>query len=116
MQIRKTYRQVNPELLYDEIRDFAIKHGAQVGENKMETYSQAADSSSFITRGTLTLEVIDQATNTKKECCRVHVVGSARSETKLMLDIDERLFPQENVAALESDLDFIFSGYEVKPG
>ena len=115
MQIRKTYREVNPELLYNEIRDFATKHGAQVGENKMETYSQAADSSSFITRGTLTLAVVDEATKTRKECCRVHVVGSARGETKMMLDIDEKLFPQDKVAALESDLDFIFSGYEVKP-
>ncbi len=115
MQIRKTYREVNPELLYDEIRDFAVKHGAEVGENKMETYSQAADSSSFITRGTLTLTVTDAATKAHKECCRVHVVGSARGETKLMLDIDERLFTSEKVSALQSDVDFIFGGYEVKP-
>ncbi len=116
MQIRKTYKDVNPELLYNEIKDFAIKHGAAVGDNKMETYSQAADSSSFVTRGTLTLTVTDAASKAPKECCRVHVVGSARGETKLMLDIDERLFPAERVAALESDVDFIFSGYEVKAG
>jgi len=115
VQIRKTYREVNPELLYDEIRDFAMKHGAAVGENKMETYSQAADSSSFITRGTLTLTVPDAVTKTQKECCRVHVVGSARGETKLMLDIDDELFPSEKVTALQSDVDFIFGGHEVKP-
>jgi hypothetical protein len=115
VQIRKTYREVNPELLYDEIRDFALKHGAAVGENKLETYSQAADSSSFITRGTLTLTVLDAATKTERECCRVHVVGSARGETKLMLDVDEKLFSSEKVAALQSDVDFIFGGNEVKP-
>jgi hypothetical protein len=115
VQIRKTYREVNPELLYDEIRDFAVKHGTAVGESKMETYSQATDSSSFITRGILTLTVPDAATKTQKECCRVHIVGSARGETKLMLDFDERLFPPEKVTALQSDVDFIFAGYEVKP-
>ncbi len=115
MQIRKTYKDVNPELLYNEIKDFAIKHGVSVGENKMETYSQAADSSSFITRGTLTLTVTEAASKAEKECCRVHVVGSARGETKLMLDVDERLFPVDKVAALQSDVDFIFSGYEVRP-
>ncbi len=115
MQIRKTYKDVNPELLYNEIKDFAIKHGAAVGENRMETYSQAADSSSFITRGTLTLRVTEAASKAEKECCRVHVVGSARGETKLMLDVDERLFPADKVAALQSDVDFIFSGYEIRP-
>ena len=41
-------------------------------------------------------------------------MGSARDETKLMLDINEALFPEEKVSALQSDLDFIFSTYEVK--
>ena len=41
--------------------------------------------------------------------------GSAKGETKVMLDIDEELFPGEKVSALEDDLDFIFGSYEVKP-
>jgi hypothetical protein len=27
MQIKKTYQNVNPELLYDEIRDLVVKQG-----------------------------------------------------------------------------------------
>ena len=30
MQIRKTYKDVKPELLYDEVRDFILKQGVIV--------------------------------------------------------------------------------------
>jgi len=110
MQIRKTYSELKPELLYDEVRDFILKQGAVVGEAKLETYSLPSDSSSFISRGTLTFNI-----QGGKECLRVHIVGSARGETKLMLDINDELFPQEKVSALQEDLDFIFGSYEVKP-
>jgi hypothetical protein len=115
MQIRKTYKEVNPELLYHEVKDFAQKQGALVGESKLETYSLPTDSSSFISRGTLTFKVRDESIQTERECLRVHIVGSARGETKLMLDIDDKLFPQAKVSALQDDLDFIFGSYEVKP-
>ncbi|HLB27979.1 MAG TPA: hypothetical protein VJK47_02080 [Dehalococcoidales bacterium] len=110
MQIRKTYQEVNPELLYSEVRDFIVKQGAVIAENKLETYSSPSDSSSFISRGTLTFKTAG------KECLSAHVVGSARGETKLLLDIDEKLFPPEKVSALQSDLDFVLGSYEVKSG
>ena len=115
MQIRKTYREVNPQLLYDEIRDFVLKQGAIIGEAKMETYSLPRDSSSFISRGTLTFKIHSKSGKAEEECLRVHIVGSAKGETKVMLDINEVLFPQDKVAALQEDLDFIFGSYEVKP-
>ena len=115
MQIRKTYREINPDLLYNEIKDFTLKQGTILGQTKIETYSLPTDSSSFITRGTLTFKVLDQSAKTEKECCQVHVVGSARGETKLMLDIDEKLFAKEKITGLLEDIDFIFSSYEVKP-
>jgi hypothetical protein len=31
-----------------------------------------------------------------------------------MIDSDDRLFPPERLAAIQSDLDFIFNSYEVK--
>ncbi len=108
MQIRKTYKEINPELLYAEIRDFVLKRGASLGEEKMETYALPSDTSSFITRGTLTFRVQE------KECLRAHVVGSARTETKVMLDSDDKLFSAEKLSALQEDLDFIFESYEVK--
>jgi len=109
MQIRKTYKEVNPDLLYAEIRDFVLKQGAEVAEAKLETYALPNDSSSFISRGTLTFTV-----GGSKECLRAHIVGSVKSETKLMLDIDEAVFPQDKVASLQEDLEFIFGSYEAK--
>jgi hypothetical protein len=113
MEIRKTYREVNPELLFAEIRDFAVKFGAVVGDTKTETYSQAENSSSFVTRATLILRVRDESSKTDRDCCRVHVVGSATGETRLMMDVDEKLFPITKIEALLRDLDFIFKGYEI---
>jgi len=115
MQIKRTYKEVNPELLYHEIRDFTQKQGAIIDEAKLETYSLPNDSSSFISRGTITFKIQDKSSKTERECLRAHIVGSARGETKLMLDIDEKLFPKQKVSALQDDLDFIFGSYEVKP-
>jgi len=114
MQIRKTYNDLKPELLHDEVRDFVLKQGVVVGEAKLETYSLPSNSSSFISRGTLTFNIQGKSGEAEKECLRVHIVGSASGETKLMLDFNEQLFPQEKVSALQEDLDFIFGSYEVK--
>ncbi|MFC1905095.1 hypothetical protein ACFLXT_05000, partial [Chloroflexota bacterium] len=78
------------------------------------TYSLPGDSSSFITRGTLTSKVEGKRGPGEKECLRAHIVGSAKGETKVMLDIDEALFSPEKVSSLQEDLDFIFSSYEIK--
>jgi hypothetical protein len=108
IQIRKTYNQVKPELLNAEIKDFALKQGSALGENKLETYTLPDESADFISRATMTFTV------SGKECLRVHTVGSARGETKLMIDVDEKLFSQEKLNALQTDLDFIFGSYEIK--
>ena len=114
MQTRKTYKDVNPELLYNEIKDFTQKQGAILDESRLETYSSPNDSSSFISRGTLTFKVQDKQGKVDKECLRAHIVGSARGETKVMIDVDEKLFPKQKALALQDDLDFVFSSYEVK--
>jgi len=99
MQIRKTYSDVNPELLYDEVRDFVLKQGPIIGESKMGTYLVPDNTSSFIFRGNLTFKVQVGQDKTEKECLRV-------------FDINDELFPAEKVAALEDDLNFIFEAYE----
>jgi hypothetical protein len=114
MQIRKTYNNVKPELLYDEVKDFVLKQGTIAGEAKFETYSLPSDSSSFISRGTLTFQIKGGSGAAAKECLRAHIVGAARGETKLMLDIDEKLFSRDKIASLQDDLNFIFGSYEVK--
>ena len=114
MQIRKTYNGVNPELLYDEVKDFAQKHGATADQARLETYSLPGGSA-HVVRGTLTFKVPGESGKAQTQCLRAHIVGSAVGETKMMLDIDETLFPHEKVTALQEDLDFIFGSYEVKP-
>ena len=109
MKIRKTYLEVNPELLYAETRDFILKQGASLGGYTMETYTLPDESASFVSRGTLIFNVKDKS---GKECLRVHVVGAARGETKLMIDVDDKLFSKEKLAALQEDIDFIFKSYE----
>jgi len=115
IQIKRTYQEVNPDLLYHEVKDFTRKQGTALSEAKLETYSSPSDSSSFISRGTLTFSIQQGKDKAEKECVRAHIVGSARGETKMMLDIDEKLFPEEKSKALQEDLDFVFGSYEVKP-
>ena len=114
MQIRKTYKDVNPELLYDELRDFIQKQGVTLDEAKLETYSLPGGSS-HVVRGTLIFKAPGRPGPTEGLCLRAHIVGSATGETKMMLDIDEELFTPEKVAAVQGDIDFIFGPYEVKP-
>ncbi|MFC2007487.1 hypothetical protein ACFLVB_02695 [Chloroflexota bacterium] len=111
MQIRKTYQEISPELLYAEIRDFVLKQGAILSESRLETYTQPDESASFISRGTITFKVPG---NTDKECLRAHIVGTSRSDTKLILDIDEKLFSKSKVSTLLDDVDYIFGSHEVK--
>jgi hypothetical protein len=105
MQIRKTYQNVKPELLYDEIKEFTTRHGTVIQEAKLYTSAAPGDTSSFVSRGVMTFTM---------ECMTVHLLGSDKGETKVIFDIDEKLFPQERLNALQSDLDFMFSSYEVK--
>lgn len=112
MQIKKTYQDVNPELLYDEVRDFVLKQGTIMGESKLETYLLPDNSSSFIFRGTLTFKVEVGQAKVEEECLRIHIVGTVKGETKVMLDINDKLFSQEKVSVLQDDLNFIFGSYE----
>ena len=112
MQIRKIYKGVNPELLYDEVRDFVLKQGATIGESRLETYLSPNNTSSFIFRGTLIFKVQGGQGEVGKECLRAHVVEIVKGETKVMLDINDEVFPEEKVSALQEDLNFIFGPYE----
>lgn len=114
MQIRKTYKDLNPQLLYDEVRDFVQKQGVILSEAKLETYSLPGGSA-HIARGTLIFKTQGGQGKTETQCLQAHIVGSAAGETKVMLDVDEALFPQEKIGAVQEDLDFIFGSYEVKP-
>ena len=113
MQIRKIYKNVNPELLYDDVKDFVTKQGLSVNEEKLQTYSIPTDSSSSIRRGTIIFRGKGKTGETT-EYFRAHIEGSEIGETKLILDINTELLPQDKVMAIQADLDFIFSSYEIE--
>jgi hypothetical protein len=100
MQIKKTYKAINPTLLYDEVKEFVLRQGLTLDQNKLETYSNPSDSSTFLYRGTLIFKKQGQ------EALRAHLVGQDRTETRLLLDSEDTLFDPEKVKSLEADLDF----------
>jgi hypothetical protein len=114
MQIRKIYQNVKPELIYEEIKDLVVKQGTVIQETKLYTSATPDNSSLFVSRGTVTFSVEIGPEKSAKECLVVHLLGSDKGETRVIFDIDEKLFTKERLNALLSDLDFIFGSYEVK--
>jgi len=107
VQIKKTYRGINPEMLRDEIRGLVQKQGIVAGEARLQTYPLPSGATQ--SRVTMVFKTEDQ-----KECGSVHIVGSPAGETKIMLDLDENLLSKEKISALQEDSDFILGSYEVK--
>jgi len=114
VQIRKIYQKVKPELIYEQIKDFAIKQGTVIQDAKLYTSATPDDTSLFVSRGTITFTMKGGSEKSVKECLTVHLLGSDKGETRVIFDIDEKLFTEERLNALQSDLDFIFGSYEVK--
>jgi hypothetical protein len=114
VQIRKIYQSVKPELIYEQIKDFAIKQGTVIQDAKLYTSAKPDDTSLFVHRGTITFSMEGGPEKSAKECLTVHLLGKDKGATRVIFDIDEKLFTQERLKALLSDLDFIFGSYEVK--
>ena len=111
-QIKKTYRGLSPDMLCDEVRGLLQKHGIVVVETESQTY--ALSSGDTQSRTTLTLKTPAEQERNQKEFGSVHILGSPQGETKMLLDIDETLFPKEGLSDLQGDLDFILGSYETK--
>ncbi len=108
MQIKKSYQEINPNLLYDEIKEYVQNQGLTLDLNKMETYSIPSDSSTFTYRGTLTFKVKGT------EGLRAHIIGMDKRETKLIMDSNDQLYAPEKMNALAADLEFMLGAYEPK--
>jgi len=108
MQIRKTYMGINPAMLHDEIRDLVQKQGIIASEAKLQTYPLPSGA----TQSRVTLVFKTQAK--QKECGSAHIIGSPGGETKMLLDLDENLLPQETISTLQANLAFILGSYELK--
>ncbi len=91
MQITKTYKNLQPELLYYELKDFLLEKGMKLGENKLETFSTPTDSSLTIFQGSLTFKTANEP---QKEGVRARMQGTTEGETKLVIEIDEKVLSQ----------------------
>ena len=112
MQIKKTYRGLNPGMLYDEVRGLLQKQGIVVVETESQTYGlPSGDTQS---RTALALRTQAEQEKNQREFGSVHILGSPQGETKMLLDVDEAFFPPERLSALQGDLDFILGSYEIK--
>ena len=109
LQIKKTYRGVNTEMLRDEIRDLVQKLGITAGDTRVQTYSLPSGS----TQSRVTLIFKAQARQ-KEECGYAHIIGSPNGETRMLIELDEKQIPQETISALQEELDFLLDSYEVK--
>ncbi len=112
IQIKKTYRGLSPGMLCDEVRGLLRKQGIIAVETESETY--ALPSGDTQSRTTLALKTPAEQERNQKEFGSVHILGSPRDETKMLLDMDETLFRQEKLTAFQGDLDFILGSYEIK--
>jgi len=112
IQIKKTYRGLNPGMLCDEVQGLLRKQGIITVETESQTYGlPSGDTQS---RTTLALKTQAEQEKDQKEFGRAHILGSPLGEIKMLLDIDETLFPQEKLSAFQNDLDFILGSYEIK--
>ncbi|OGN98146.1 MAG: hypothetical protein A2Z77_03805 [Chloroflexi bacterium RBG_13_51_36] len=112
IQIKKTYRGLSPGMLCDEVRGLLQKQGIITAETESQTY--ALPSGDTQSRTTLTLKTQAEHEKDQRTFGSVHILGSPQDETKMLLDIDETLFPRERLSAFQGELDFILGSYETK--
>jgi len=106
-RVRKTYRGLNPEMVYDEVRDLIARHGLDATNARLQTYS--VQSGATQSRVTVPIRNADGA-----ECGSLHVLGSAGGDVRLSLDLEEGPVGPDVLAALQEDIEFMLGPYEVK--
>ncbi len=112
IQIRKTYRGINLEMLYAEIRDLLQKQGVLASTAKTQTYGLPSGETQ--SRSMLVLKTQAAQEKDQKECGSIDIIGSPNDETKMLLDVDENLFSQEKLSAFQENLNFTLGSYEVR--
>jgi hypothetical protein len=112
IQIRKTYRGLNPGMLCDEVRGLLQRQGIMAVETESQTYGLSSGATQ--SRITLALKARGTYEQDQKECGSVHILGSPQDETKMLLNVDDTFLPPEKLSAFQEDLDFILGSYEIK--
>ena len=110
--MRKTYRGINLEMLFHEIRDLVQRWGVIAGDARVQTYGLP----SGLTQSRVTLAFKTQVEGQTEsiECGNAHIISSPMGDTKVILYLDENILPKEKITALQEDLNFILGAYEVR--
>ncbi len=107
VHVKKTYRGLNPEMLYDEIRHLLSRHGFRAADAHLQTYSI----SSGATQSRVTVPVL---TAEGTECGSLHILGSANGDARMTFDLADQAVSDDVVRALQEDIDFLLGSYEVR--
>lgn len=112
VQIRKTYRGIHFEMLRDEVRDLIQRQGIVVGEAELQTYPLPSGSTQ--SRVVLAFKTQAEREEDRKSCGGAHIIESPEGETRMIIEIDENLFPKEEISVFQQELDFVLGSYELK--
>lgn len=107
MRIRKTYRGTSADMVRDEMLYALQKAGVDAGEAITQTYAVPSGQ----TQSRITIPLV---TSNQKPCGSLHLVGAARGETRVSLDLDDSVVNEESRSSLEEELEFLLGIYEVK--
>lgn len=112
VQIRKTYRGLNPAMLCDEVRGLLHKQGVVAVQTESQTYGLSSGGTQSRIR--LTLKTKGSEEQSGNECGSIHILGLPRDETRMLLDVDEALCPHGKLSSFQEDLEFVLGSYEVR--
>ena len=107
IQVKKTYRALNPEMLYAEVRDLVAKRGLDVAQASLQTYSV----SSGATQSRVTVPV---RTADGQNCGTLHILGSANGDARMIFEVDDAIVAPDTITGIQGDIDFMLGSYEVK--
>jgi hypothetical protein len=107
VQVNKTYRGLNPELIYDQVRDLLARRGLETVQSSIQTYSV----SSGATQSRVTSPV---RTGNGKDCGNLQILGAPNGDVRMTLELDDTIVSSEAIKAAQSDIDFMLGPNEVQ--
>ncbi len=107
VQVNKTYRALNVELIYDEVRDLVSRRGLVPVPTTVQTYGIPSGA----TQQRVTMQI---ETSEGRNCGSLLILGAANGDARMTLEFDEAIVSADAIKAVQSDIDFMFGPHEVQ--
>lgn len=109
IKITRTYKNIDPEMLYAELADIASRHGGTVDtdQSSKEVTAGGGVRGSIVVTFPKVMQIMGLG---------ARIFGMTGGETKLSLGINEDVVPADKIKRIEEDLDFVAKGYEKGEG